>query len=65
MDQASACCSDLSFRDTGISSLPLPISRFQALEIESEEFISDFLKSIAKHLQRIECTQNRPSKFAR
>ncbi len=32
------------------SSLPLPISRFQALEIESEEFISDFLKSIAKHL---------------
>ena len=34
-----------------ISSLPLPFSRFQALEIESEEFISDFLKSIAKHLQ--------------
>ncbi len=34
-----------------VSSLPLPFSRFQALEIESEEFISDFLKSIAKHLQ--------------
>ncbi len=34
-----------------VANLPRPLSEFQALEIESEDFISKLLKSIAKYLE--------------